>query len=178
MQHHGTPTRLLDWSYSLFIATYFAVESGKGPSAVWALSTKWIHKEAESVVPKYWLDEYDKKRDDKAFKRLFMPDRLNPLEMPKKFIATVNPHVLNKRLSVQQGLFLAVGDVTQSFKDTLPQSQSKPPSLVKLIIDQKVGREILKLLYDMGISRASLYPGLDGFAWSLRTKTHALRDKI
>ena len=34
---------------------------------------------------------------------------------------------------------------------------------------------MLSELHRMGINRSNLLPGLDGFAWSLRTKMHALR---
>ena len=36
MQHHGAPTRLLDCTYSLFVAVFFALEEAEGTSAVWA----------------------------------------------------------------------------------------------------------------------------------------------
>src|SRR5262245_17763075 len=36
MQHYGVPTRVLDWSMSVFIATYFAVDTHwDKPGAVW-----------------------------------------------------------------------------------------------------------------------------------------------
>lgn len=36
MQHHGAPTRLLDFTYSIFVACYFALEAADGDAAVWA----------------------------------------------------------------------------------------------------------------------------------------------
>ena len=43
-QHHGVPTRLLDWSRSFPIAAYFAVQNSDydGDSAIFALSTSFL----------------------------------------------------------------------------------------------------------------------------------------
>jgi hypothetical protein len=50
MQHHGTPTRMIDWTYSPFIATYIALEAARGDAAVWALNGEWLEREASRVV--------------------------------------------------------------------------------------------------------------------------------
>jgi hypothetical protein len=184
MQHHGAPTRLLDWTYSPFIATYFALEAANGDAAVWALNGDWIEREANLVVRRTaphlpMPAQYDKNRDGETFMKLFMPHLVratpSPARVPGLFLYTVNPRVLNRRLSVQQGLFTAVGDVSRSLSDNLLHYRGARANLVKVIISKAVGRETLTLLHRMGISRASLYPGLDGFTWSLRTKIHALR---
>lgn len=181
MQHHGTPTRLLDWSYSPFIAMYFALETAKGPAAVWALNGDWIEREADRVVRSVAPQlpppsEYAERRDGETFFKLFMPQHLKTPQRPARFVYTVNPRVLNTRLTIQQGVFTAVGDVSKSFAENLVLFRDVRNNLVRVVIPRRVGRDILRVLYRMGISRASLYPGVDGFAWSLRTKWHTLRD--
>lgn len=42
MQHHGAPTRLLDFSYSFYVACYFAFSSSNDSSAVWAIDDFWL----------------------------------------------------------------------------------------------------------------------------------------
>ncbi len=181
MQHHGTPTRLIDWSYSPFIAAYVALETAKGEAAIWALNSDWLRREANRVLPQVAPHlpkpgDYDKKRDAATFQRLFMPQLLESPAKPAGFVYTVNPLLLNRRLSIQQGVFTAVGDVTKSFVANLARYKGTRNNLVKITIDRNVGREMLSVLHRMGINRAGLYPGLDGFAWSLRTKMHALRE--
>ena len=180
MQHHGTPTRMIDWTYSPFIATYIALEAAHGDAAVWALNGEWLEREANRVVPQLAPhlprpSDYDKSRDAETFQRLFMPQLQRSPGRPAAFVYTVNPLLLNRRLSIQQGVFTAVGDVTKSFAANLAKYKGTRENLVKVVIDRNIGREMLSELHRMGINRSSLLPGLDGFAWSLRTKMHALR---
>jgi len=62
------------------------------------------------------------------------------------------------------------GDVTFRFEENLRSLSGwdKENNIVKIIIPVTFKRKVLDILYDMNVTRATLFPGLDGYAKSLK----------
>jgi hypothetical protein len=179
MQHHGAPTRLLDFTYSIYVAAYFAVEeaSAESASVVWAINAPWATQTAAALLraggkldarrlPRAFTDD-----DEKVAQRLFMD---------KPFVAAawpISPFRLNERLRVQEGAFLVPGDASKSFALNLAalSGGKETEFLLKIVIPESLRHNALKHLWAMNISRAALFPGLDGFARTLGIN-HSLFD--
>ncbi|MDO8672139.1 MAG: FRG domain-containing protein [Dehalococcoidia bacterium] len=176
LRHYGTPTRLLDLTYSFFIAAFFALETAEDSAVIWAMNVSGISREAKGLIAmtlpngEELVRDFDTKRDEGHFRSLFMA------QFPLRFVHSANPMRLNERLTIQQGIFVAPGDVTASFEENL-RAVPNHANLIKQIVINPVCRpEVLRKLYSMGINSATLYPGLEGFARSLRTKSLILKD--
>ena len=171
MQHHGAPTRLLDWTYSIYVASYFALEYATHDCAIWKINKNWLNEEAEKSFQKASrTTEIFRNRDEKIeddFKENVL-DR--ELREPINAVIQIGPFQLDERLTIQKGVFLYPCRAEETFEGNLKAmpGASDPSKVLKLIILHKEHRQALKTLYSMNISRATLFPGLDGFAQSLK----------
>ena len=53
MQHHGAPTRLIDFTWSPYVAAFFALERATGDAVVWALNPARVQSGRNPKAPRY-----------------------------------------------------------------------------------------------------------------------------
>jgi hypothetical protein len=168
MQHHGAPTRILDFTYSLYVAVYFALEDASGDAAVWAINPGWAAKQSRALADgKAGADRIGRRwhcsQDEQIFESLFVSPPF------VRMVCPLNPFLLNDRLRFQLGAFLVPGDVTCSFANNLEAlpDHDRSENVYRLKLSAEMKREALRQLFLMNVTRASLFPGLDGYAQML-----------
>ena len=92
-QHHGLPTRLLDWSYNPMTALYFAADRDPGQDGEF-FALRAPRQASESV------------RKGSPF----------DLTVPAKYF----PSIVSPRIRAQEGLFVACSALDESLDSTLP----------------------------------------------------------
>lgn len=176
MQHYGCPTRLLDWTYSPYIAAFFAFENmslkkGINHNAfVFCINHDWINKSAKRNIKNYDLFKMrfdDKTMTDESFIPLYMAKKR------KSFILADNPLPLHRRLIIQRGLFVIQGDISKSMMGNISSMEGwmSPNNIIKFKLLINNSKELDKVYEDlrlMNITHDSLFPGLDGFSQSLK----------
>jgi hypothetical protein len=179
MRHFGTPTRLLDFTYSLFIATFFALERQEaGDAVVWLVSKTWLTKpnvkamfeigaeiDGKTVAGEAFCSLWGQ-RASMAFQKVFWNSNT-----PYTGVFPVNPATSHRRLHLQQGLFLCPVDVERSFSANLRDYTGHEDRVLKLLIRRQCREDILLKLHRAGTNRDLLFPGLDGFALGLQSRT-------
>lgn len=174
MQHHGTPTRLVDFTYSFYVASYFALLSAQRECAVWAVDSEFLFRAAEirrEVGRNGTPEEWEPITNEMANR--FLSTRLCSAivassECGDKGIIPVDPMDQHPRQAIQQGLFLLPKDPFLSVEENLkPFVRRGEKPVIKIVIGPEAHRAGLAHLREMNITAETLFPGVDGFARSL-----------
>jgi hypothetical protein len=159
MQHHGCPTRLLDWTASAYVAAYFAVDQlPDRDGAIFVVGANAIDQYVERFNP-----EMSEVTDD----RLIDPSA------PERVVFTW-PHFRSRRAVAQQGHF-SVGTNMLSAHDhfilkacsSIAAERAGEIIHRKIIIAADLKLVILQQLRAMNIAPHALFPSLDGLGKSL-----------
>jgi len=168
-QHRGLPTRLLDWTYSPFVALHFATANlarMEEDGAVWAFN----FVEANRRLPARLKRMLDKEGSDtatvdmlSAFGSLAEFDRLG---RRSPFVIFMEPPSIDPRIVNQFALFSLMASPAAGLDDWLADS---PELARRIVIPAEMKWEIRDKLDQANINERVLFPGLDGLSrWLTR----------
>ena len=159
-QHYSVPTRLLDWSDSPLVAAFFAArKTAEKPTgshlSVWALNLDWIINEA------------------------FPGGSSKTIKKMPVYIITA-PRATNPNLHAQGGVFTTENLVKNDFYrkvsvrsvNTLVEkkwkaTKSAKPVMVHITLPVGEASKLIRLLNQVQINSATLFPGYQGVAEAL-----------
>ncbi len=142
-QHYGVPTRLLDWTESLYVAAFFAFSGvaytpGRDRAvAIWCLDT--TH-------------------------RIWSQDTGITL------LSISSPY--NERLKNQLGKFTLLKSPFDTVEDHISKCDNTGTALRKITLPASEARTALSDLDFMGINYSTIYPGLEGCARAATLRFH------
>lgn len=173
-QHHGLPTRLMDWTRSPMIALHFATTENdmdqldRHDCVVWRLDVRKLHKQ---LPDKYQNNSvFSTESLEKAIKANGEITQLQQYDNDMKArngMVILEPPTIDQRIENQYSFFSVVPSHVESVEEILEACDEG--TVVKYIIDRNLRWRIRDMLDEGNINERLVYPGLEGIAkWMSR----------
>jgi hypothetical protein len=158
------PTRILDWTFSPYVAMHFATDDIAQMNAdgvIWCVnfveSTKYLPKKLLAVLELEWANSFTVEMLNTAASTLEAFDGLNREE----FLVFFEPPSIDGRIVNQYALFSVMSSPTTRLDFWL---SSRPKLARRIIIPASLKWEIRDKLDQANITERMLFPGLDGLS--------------
>jgi hypothetical protein len=163
MQHHGVPTRLLDWTENPYVALFFALEVNEAgdDAAVWTLDPVSLNKTA--LANNTGSDRVLAANDELL--NAYQPGG-QVKSSGKLPVAMYGVHN-SRRIVAQRGVFVLFGTSTTPMESNTDLS---PALMKKLVIPAAARQTIFKALHNMGVTDSVVYPDLDGLGREIKNR--------
>jgi hypothetical protein len=161
-QHHGLPTRVLDWTYSPLVALHFATEDDKekeSDAVVWSVDYTGVHELLPPELKKALQDE-----NAAAFTTKMLDEAdVDPIDniMPTYALIFEPPSIDDRVVNQYAGLSL-MSTVDAEFGDWLEKQRGTLAR--RLLVPASLKPEVREKLDQANINERVIYPGLDGLA--------------
>lgn len=162
MQHYRLPTRLLDWTESILVATFFAVsEYPSEPANLWALNPFELNLAQLGIkgIPT---------PGNTNVSGLFLPPFKESAEEIDKIVAVL-PREVDIRMMVQQSTFTVHGSTI-----SLDDIRNWNNFLYKFEILPSVKDKLKKELFQLGIRESNLFPDIEHLSNELAKSSYNL----
>jgi hypothetical protein len=168
-QHHGLPTRLLDWTYSPLVALHFATASldrFDRDGVVWMLDYAAAQQEAPEQLRRLLadnaMDVFSGELLGEVVADLAELERL----AAEDYVVFLEPPALNERIVNQYSLFSLLSRPDVRLDEWL---ESRPHLARRVIVPAQLKWEVRDKLDQANLTERVLFPGLDGLSrWLAR----------